>query len=379
MITSSCSSGRRKSVKPQRYRTTDEDAEASKRFLQTDPETNVVLLNSLFPIPIESSQLQNVGVDQFAMSNEWDEKYVSSTHHQQQNTSHKTSPPPPYRHPFVSQLENFSSNHRQSILERKQQISNILQHDLAYSSNKITIKQEAIPPAPKQVFQCADVGTQSIQKALQQGDDVPPMHPSIKKALVVSSEDKTKMINEELNQLSKYNAEMFRKGQKFHSIALIKDAVYHYETSQNCNLIIRDSNTLSNNLARSNSSLSSDAVNKALKYKFLRFGCKNGSSHRELKKKLQMKRHTCPFDLTFKLSTDGQYLYVSNYENRHNCDRTMNGTSPYNATQRLWCYGVNVDHRDHFDHANSKIQLPKNSGVLPPPQNNHDEPGERGK
>merc|ERR1712135_125836 len=87
MITSSCSSGRRKGVKPQRYRTTDEDAEASKRFLQTDPETNVVLLNSLFPIPIESSQLQNVGVDQFAMSNEWDEKYVSSTHHQQQNTS----------------------------------------------------------------------------------------------------------------------------------------------------------------------------------------------------------------------------------------------------------------------------------------------------
>ena len=52
--------------------------------------------------------------------------------------------------------------------------------------------------------------------------------------------------------------------------------------------------------------------------------------------------------------------------------------SPYNATQRLWCYGVNVDHRDHFDHANSKIQLPKNSGVLAPPPNNHDEAGDRG-
>lgn len=96
-----------------------------------------------------------------------------------------------------------------------------------------------------------------------------------------------------------------------------------------------------------------------------RFGCKSGSGNRELKKKLQMKRHTCPFDLTFKLSPDGQYLYVSNFDNRHNHELPAT-TDGVNTAQRLWYKGVNVDYRDHFDHANSKIHITATNVSSPP-------------
>lgn len=81
---------------------------------------------------------------------------------------------------------------------------------------------------------------------------------SIRSALVVST------IQKEVEMM---NAEMFCKGQKFFSIALIKDAVFTFEVKNSCNLIIRDSNTLTN----SSNKLNLDAINKSLKYKFLRY------------------------------------------------------------------------------------------------------------
>ena len=112
--------------------------------------------------------------------------------------------------------------------------------------------------------------------------------------------------------------ETFKVGKKFNWYIELKDAIKQFETNNGIQLRVCGGSTLS--AARRKTPKGVAIANPLLEYYYIHFCCKFSGepSQCERKRNTSSFRQSCPFFIRLNVSTDGQFVEVKKFVNKHN-------------------------------------------------------------